>query len=60
MECSGYFPKDTTISDWLSVNLDEKNKKVQIIISVDHAIQFKLFFQIQKKSLEGIYLIAQI
>ena len=50
--------KDTTISDWLSVNLDEKNKKVQIIISVDHAFSSN-YFPDTEKELEGIYLIAQ-
>ena len=46
--------KDTTISDWLTVNLDEKNKKVQIIISVDHPFSSNYF-----PEFEGIYLIAQ-
>ena len=50
--------KDTTISDWLTVNLDEENKKVQIIISVDHPFSSN-YFPDTEKELEGIYLIAQ-
>lgn len=50
--------RDTTLSEWLTVNQDVKKKILQIIISVDHPFSAN-HFPDDEKEIEGIYIIAQ-